>query len=137
MDYIDARLDECIGKMIELKNRATRGVGSQITKTVSMFMDPISTNLHRLTFNKLNEMEDGRFKAEYALLRLANISTSAMARKDNFICGKEGIFEELIIVPLAEKINEILVDSSVNITERYLINLEELLDMNLLNIQKQ
>lgn len=137
MDYVDTRLDECIYRMFKLKDRATRGLSSQITKTVSMFMGPITTNLYRLTFNKLNEMDDGRFKAEYALLRLANIALSSMSRRDTFICGKEGTFEREIIEPLAEKINVILVNTSVDIAEKYTIDLEELLDTNLLNIQKQ
>lgn len=137
MDYIDKNLDECIFRMIELKSRATRGLNGQITKTVSMFMGPISTNLYCLTFNKLIEIEDGKFKAEYAILRLANIATSAMARRDNFICDKRGTLEQEIIEPLAEKINEILVDISVNIMEKYTIDLDELLEANILNIQKQ
>lgn len=137
MDYIDTSLDECIFRMFKLKGRATRGLTSQITKTVSMFMGPITNNLYRLTFNKLIEIEDGRFKAEYALLRLANIAMSSMSRRDTFICGKEGTFEREIIEPLAEKINVILINTSVNIAEKYTIDLEELLDTNLLNIHEQ
>lgn len=137
MDYVDTSLDECIFRMFKLKGRATRGLSSQVTKTVSMFMGPITTNLYHLTFNKLNEVDDGRFKAEYAILRLANIAMSSMSRRDNFICGKEGTLEREIIEPLAEKISVILVNTSVNIAEKYTIDMEELLDTNLLNIQKQ
>lgn len=137
MDYIDKKLDECIFRMIKLKSRATRGLNSQITKTVSMFMGPITTNLYRLTFNKLNEVDDGRFKAEYAILRLANIAMSSMSRRDNVLFGKRGTHEQGIIEPLSEKINDILVNISVDIAEEYIIDMEELLDTNLLNIQKQ
>lgn len=137
MDYVDKMFDECLFKMHMLKEKATCGLDRETTMSVFTYMKPIRDALFRLTFNKLSEMEDGIFKAEYALLRLANISTSSMYRKDNFINGKSGTHKKDIIEPLAEKINDILVDISVNIAIRYIIDVEELLDMNLLNIQKQ